>query len=205
MLTDRRGGFVASQIRDRLQAGTAARARMLERRVERLERTMAYRVRDFRGFRIEDAGIEAVPGADGWLAIYSDEYGEFSRTPNKLPHVIKYEVDVDAICDECGSGCTASITGITDHSSTSQTADACDATVQFTDGNGYICVLHEGAKNAQQWKFYWCAPEGEEPDRSPADWSYGDPVTWAVITVGDECSGECQSYVCPLWDYGPSP
>ena len=146
--------------------------------------------------KLNDNRVPVRPDHDGWIEMYSnDDSIVIQRDPNEKRNVINLEA-------AGGSGCEASITDVTDMVATQQVADECAATVQFVDGNGYICVKHGGTKNAQKWKFYWCAPEGDawlEPD---VPTMIGNPVRWAVLTVGDECVG-CDEYVVPLWQKMP--
>lgn len=196
-LTNRGNGFVARRLRERLAATPVGRVPTMERRVGALERTMALDVRGFRGVRIEQQQVQIVPSSDGWLMFSTDDSLTIDRDPNQNPHHAKWKLDEGA----GGGGCEASITTIEDHQGTSQTADACDASLAFTDGNGYLCFKHVGSKNAQILETHWCAPQGVGPPPAGATtWRYGDPVIWIEIAVGDECGGACTTYCVPAWE-----
>jgi len=187
-LLDRQDGFVAKRMRERLGADREADTLA---RVDRMEKLLAYRLRQFKGIRVESQGKNIVPGRDGWLAVSTDDNSQFKRKPNQNPHHMKLEVT---------PGCTAAIVTNIDCDDTSVTATACLASVDHVGGNGYVAVQHAAGStaNAQILEYNWCAPAGSEPEEDElASWKWGWPDIWARLTIGDECSGDCQTYVFP--------
>ena len=196
MMLDRQEGFVARKLRERI--GVDREAETLAR-VDRLERLLAYQLRQFKGIRIEAKGKNIVPGSDGWLALSTDSNAQFKRDPNRNPHHAKLSVT--------GTGCLTSLTVTEDHPGTVKTATDCGAKTEWIDGNGYICHKFSGSATAQlhQLATYWCAPLGDEPDNI-TEWviPYGPPSVYITLAAGDECLGSCADYMVLGWPV-PSP
>ena len=198
-LTDRTDGYVARRVRERLGVGTAARVAEQGDRLARIEWLLAYQLRAFRGFRLEVPGREVIPGSDGWVSLSTNEYAQFQRTPNKLPHHAKLSVDIEAIRTAIGA-CTAGIVTNIDCNSDSLTATTCGATVTHASGNALIAVHVTGSANAQQLNYHWCAPTGDPPATLPGEWQYGNPAGFIELPAGEPCAGGCTAKLVPYWN-----
>ena len=197
-LTDRRDGFVAAQMRARIEGQTARRLADAEVRVGRLERALAYRVRAFRGVRLEVPGTIIQPDAQGLLSFSGDGTLTVKRDPNLRGEHAKWAVDLPA-----DVGCGAAITTNADCDGTELHATACDAKVTHTSGNGYVAVQVTGTANKQTLNYHWCAPPAVGPPPGATPTLIGDPVTWAKLVLGDACLGGCAEYIVPLWAVTP--
>lgn len=195
-LTHRTTGFVAERLRQRMEDEPSARLIDAERRLGRIERTLAYRVRSFRGVRLEVPGVMISPDRDGWLAFSTDTNLEIDRDPNLRGDHAKWKLP-SAITDQW---CTASITTNVDCDAGSLTADDCGATVTHSSGNGYVAVQISGTANAQTLSYNWCAPSTVGPAMLTGDdWIPKEPTGWLELTVGDECLGGCDAVKVPYW------
>lgn len=194
-LTDRRGGFVADALRRRTEGTGAQRLAEAEYRLDRMERSLAYRVRAFRGIAIESHGLEIVPDARGFLAFSSDANLSITRDPNKLKNHAKWKLTADIP----EAGCPAAITTNIDCDSNMLAADACGATVTHISGDQYVAVHVGGSANAQTLTYFFCTPEIDSPAMGMGGWDARQPDGWVAIPVGEPCAGECAIKKVPYW------
>lgn len=193
-LTDRRGGFVADQMRRRTDGTAAYRLAEAERRLDRMEHAIAYRMRAFRGVRIESTGVQIEPDGDGFLAFSSDSNLKISRNPNTAQNHAKWELTAEIPED----GCTAAIATITDCATTSQTATQCGASLTFGDPQD-VAAKHAGTENAQVLNLY-VAFDTDSPNIGQQATMLGAPDTMLLIGAGDPCDPDnIVYYAVPGW------
>lgn len=190
-LLDRTQGFTAEQVRRRLGFGYGSRISETEARLLRLERTLAFHVRHFQGLKIEDPRVQVVPDRRGFISLSTDDNAQWTRDPNTRPDHAKLSVDVE-------TGCGAAIIKVKDCDDTTQEATVCTASLQLYSSDDTIGIQHTGSANAQALDFTTCFPETEAPTAT-GDWSHGVPATWAILKVGDPCTGGCTEYAIPLF------
>lgn len=198
-LTDRRGGFVAEAIRRRMEGTRAHQVGELERRVDALEHVLAYRLRGFRGVRLESTGVVIEPDSDGWLAFSSDGNLAISRDPNEAQNHAKWKLTAEIP----EAGCSAAIVTNADCDGTERTATGCGAKVTHQTGNGYVAVQLTGTGDAQVLAYNWCAPPTVAPQSLTGDWTIRDPDGWLELANGDECGADCTAVKVPYWVDAP--
>lgn len=197
-LTDRTNGFVAERLRRRIEGTAAHRVADLETRMARLEHVVAFDIRSFKGIMLETPGVRISPDAHGWLAFSSDGNLAISRDPNKQGNHARFKLTAEIP----EPGCTAAITTNIDCQDKPLTATTCGASVQHTSGNGYVAARLSGTGDAQTLSYFWCAPSGDSIPQAQTGYAFPPPDVWAVLTVGDECEGECAEYVFPGFAVG---
>jgi len=195
-LLDRTQGSTADYIYRRMQASPAGRIRAVERETAALRRFLVRRVRVPQGVELGDDRIEVDfnHGSGRMLFHSDDESVTIERNPYQNPNAVNFEV--------ASAGCTAVVKTITDHGDTSQSATDCNGELEFDDGNGYICFIHNGSPPNMVLDTYWCAPEGDAIEPAAGDpFNFPTPDVWILLAVGDECSqGACVQYVVPGWN-----